>query len=92
MVINVLAAIGGLAVLLLLLDLTDFLLVRAGKRPLPGWRPILSGVPTLATAKIPDINRAEPRQEPGRTLHGRGALDAMFAAAGVRPMCDSERS
>ena len=43
MVINVLAAIGGLAVLFGLLDLTDFLLVRAGKRPLPGWRPILAG-------------------------------------------------
>lgn len=40
MLIGVLAAIGGLVVLFGLLDLTDFLLVRAGKRPMPGWRRI----------------------------------------------------
>ena len=40
MLIGVLAAIGGLVALLGLLDLTDFLLVRAGKRPMPGWRRI----------------------------------------------------
>jgi len=34
----ILAAIGGLVALFVLLDLTDFLLARAGKRPLPGWR------------------------------------------------------
>ena len=36
MVIGVLAAIGGLIALFGLLDLTDFLLVRAGKQPMPG--------------------------------------------------------
>ena len=36
MLIGVLAAIGGLVTLLGLLDVTDFLLVRAGNRPLPG--------------------------------------------------------
>ena len=40
MVIGVLAVIGGLVVLFGLLDLTDFLFVRAGKRPMPGWRRI----------------------------------------------------
>jgi len=38
MLIGVLAAIGGLIALFGLLDLTDFLLVRAGKQPMPGWR------------------------------------------------------
>jgi len=38
MVTGILAAIGGLVALFVLLDLTGFLLVRAGKRPMPGWR------------------------------------------------------
>jgi hypothetical protein len=33
-------SIGGLVALLGLLDLTDYLLLRAGKRPMPGWRRI----------------------------------------------------
>jgi hypothetical protein len=40
MFIGVLAAIGGLIALFSLLDLIDFLLLRAGKRPMPGWRRI----------------------------------------------------
>ena len=39
MVMIVLAAVGGLAVLLVLVDLTDFLLVRAGKRSIFRKRP-----------------------------------------------------
>lgn len=38
MVIGILAAIVGLVALLGLLDLTDLLLVRTGKRSMPGWR------------------------------------------------------
>jgi hypothetical protein len=40
MVMIVLVAIGGFAVLLVLVDLTDFLLVRAGKRSIFRRRPI----------------------------------------------------
>jgi integrase len=29
---------------------------------------------------------------PGASEHGRSALDAMFAPAGVRPMCARQRS
>jgi hypothetical protein len=43
MVMIVLAAIGGVAVLLVLVDLTDFLLVRAGKRSIFRWRTISTG-------------------------------------------------
>lgn len=38
MATGTLAAIGGLVALFVLLDPTDLLLIRAGKRPLPGWR------------------------------------------------------
>jgi hypothetical protein len=37
MVIDVFAAIGALVVLLVLLDVADLWLVRAGKGSLPGW-------------------------------------------------------
>ena len=40
MLIGVLAAIGGLVALFGLCHVSDFLLIRAGKRPLPGWRRI----------------------------------------------------
>ena len=48
MVVTVLAIIGGLAALFVLLDLTDFFLVRAGHRSLPGWRPIINRRTTYA--------------------------------------------
>lgn len=53
MVMIVLAAIGGFAVLLVLVDVTDFLLVRAGKRSIFRRRPIAAGDvigPTSAAA------------------------------------------
>jgi hypothetical protein len=40
MATGILAAIDGLVTLFVLLDLTDLLLIHAGKWPLPGWRRI----------------------------------------------------
>ena len=59
MVITVLAIIGGLAVLFVLLDLTDFFLVRAGHRALPGWRPIINRRTTYAH------EHGDPRRKQG---------------------------
>lgn len=48
MVITVLAIIAVLVALFVLLDLTDFFLVRTGHRSLPGWRPIINRRTTYA--------------------------------------------
>jgi hypothetical protein len=58
MLIGVLAAIGGLVALLGLLDLTDFLLVRAGKRPMPGWR-------RIRDSRVYVRERGDPRRKQG---------------------------
>lgn len=58
MVIGVLAAIGGLVAVLGLLDLTDFLLVRAGKRPMPGWR-------RIRDSRVYFRERGDPRRKQG---------------------------
>jgi hypothetical protein len=58
MLIGVLAAIGGLVALFGLLDLTDFLLVRAGKRPLPGWR-------RIRDSRVYVRERGDPRRKQG---------------------------
>lgn len=58
MLIGVLAAIGGLVTLLGLLDVTDFLLVRAGKRPLPGW-------PRVRDPRVYVRERDDPRRKQG---------------------------
>jgi hypothetical protein len=58
MVIGALAAIGGLVVLFGLLDLTDFLLVRAGKRPMPGWR-------RIRDSRVYIRERGDPRRKQG---------------------------
>ena len=71
MLIGVLAAIGGLAVVFGLLDLTDFLLVRAGKRPMPRWRRIRDSRAYFRSAAIPGVNRGDPRR--GRPARRRDA-------------------
>jgi len=58
MLIGVLAAIGGLVTLFGLLDLTDFLLVRTGKRPMPGWR-------RIRESRIYVRERGDPRRKQG---------------------------
>ena len=58
MLLGVLAAIGGLVALLGLLDLTDFLLVRAGKRPMPGWR-------RIRDSRVYIRERGDPRRKQG---------------------------
>jgi hypothetical protein len=58
MVIGVLAAIAGLVALFGLLDLTDFLLVRTGKRPMPGWR-------RIRESRIYVRERGDPRRKQG---------------------------
>jgi hypothetical protein len=58
MLIGVLAAIGGLVALFGLLDLTDFLLVRTGKRPMPGWR-------RIRESRIYVRERGDPRRKQG---------------------------
>jgi hypothetical protein len=58
MLIGVLAAIGGLVVLLGLLDLTDFLLVRAGKQSMPGWR-------RIRDSRVYFRERDDPRRKQG---------------------------
>jgi hypothetical protein len=58
MLIGVLAAIGGLVALFGLLDLTDFLLVRAGKRPMPGWR-------RIRDSRVYHRERGDPRRKQG---------------------------
>jgi hypothetical protein len=58
MVMGVLAAIGGLVALFGLLDLTDFLLVRTGKRPRPGWR-------RIRESRIYVRERGDPRRKQG---------------------------
>lgn len=58
MFIGVLAAIGGLVALFALLDLTDFLLVRAGKRPMPGWR-------RVRDSRVYVRERGDPRRKQG---------------------------
>jgi hypothetical protein len=63
MVTGILAAIGGLVALFVLLDLTGLLPVRAGKRPMPGWRRNALFISAFASAAIPDISRGgEPRR------------------------------
>jgi hypothetical protein len=54
-----LAIISGLAVLFVLLDLTDFFLVRTGHRSLPGWRPIINRRTTYAHG------HGDPRRKQG---------------------------
>jgi hypothetical protein len=58
MLIVVLAAIGGVVALLGLLDVTDYLLVRAGKRPMPGWR-------RIRESRIYVRERGDPRRKQG---------------------------
>jgi hypothetical protein len=58
MVISVLAAIGGLVAVFGLLDVTDFLLVRAGKRPMPGWR-------RIRESRVYVRERDDPRRKQG---------------------------
>jgi hypothetical protein len=58
MLIGILAAIGGLVALFGLLDLTDFLLVRAGKRPMPGWR-------RIRDSRVYVRERGDPRRKQG---------------------------
>lgn len=58
MLIGVLAVIGGLVVLFGLLDLTDFLLVRAGKRPMLGWR-------RIRDSRVYIRERGDPRRKQG---------------------------
>jgi hypothetical protein len=58
MVIGALAVIGALVVLFGLLDLTDFLLVRAGKRPMPGWR-------RIRDSRFYVRERGDPRRKQG---------------------------
>ena len=73
MVTGILAAIGGLAALFVPLDLTGFLLVREGKRPMPGWRRHELLISAPASAAIPDISRGgEPRR--GSAIRRREAL------------------
>lgn len=73
MVTGILAAIGGLVALFVLLDLTGFVLVRAGKRPMPGWRRNELFISAFASAAIPDISRGgEPRR--GSAVRRREAL------------------
>jgi hypothetical protein len=57
MVIGVLAVIGGVIVLLGLLDLTDFLLLRAG-RSMPGWR-------RIPDSRVYVRERGDPRRKQG---------------------------
>jgi hypothetical protein len=57
MVTGILAATGGLVALFVLFDLTGFLLVRAGKRPMLGWRRNELLISAFASAVIPDISR-----------------------------------
>jgi hypothetical protein len=52
------AAIGGLIALFGVLDVTDFLLVRAGKRPLPGWR-------RIRDSRVYVRERGDPRRKQG---------------------------
>jgi hypothetical protein len=58
MLIGILAAIGGLVALFGLLDVTDFLLVRAGKRPMPGWR-------RIRDSRVYVRERGDPRRKQG---------------------------
>jgi hypothetical protein len=58
MVIGVLAAIGGLVALLALLDLTNYLLLRAGKRPMPGSR-------RIRDSRVYFRERGDPRRKQG---------------------------
>lgn len=54
-----LAVVGGLVVLLGLLDLTDFFYVRAGKQsPVPGWR-------RIRASRVPVRERDDPRHSQG---------------------------
>jgi hypothetical protein len=63
MVSGILATIGGLVALFVLLDLTGFLLARAGQRPMPGWRQNELLISMFASAAIPHISRGgEPRR------------------------------
>jgi hypothetical protein len=58
MLIGILAGIGALIALFGLLDVTDFLLVRSGKRPLPGWR-------RIRDARVYVRERDDPRGKQG---------------------------
>jgi hypothetical protein len=54
-----LAVVGGLVALLVLLDLTDYLCVRAGKQsPVPGWR-------RVRVSRVPVRERDDPRRGQG---------------------------
>ena len=80
MVIGVLAAIGGLIALFGLLDLTDFLLVRAGKQPMPGWR-------RRRDSRFYFRERGDPRRsrgEPGATGSRTCARLPPGSAAAIR--------
>jgi hypothetical protein len=73
MVAGVLAAIGGLVARFVLLDLTGFLVTRAGKRPVPGWQRNELLISAFARAAIPDISRGGgPRR--GSAVRRREAL------------------
>jgi|SRR5512132_3289289 hypothetical protein len=81
MVIGILAAIGGLVALFVLFDLTGFLLVRAGKRPMPGWRRNELLISAFASVAIPDMSRGgEPRR--GSSVRRREALHLGQAGTG----------
>ena len=55
----VLAVVGGLAALFGLLDLTDYLYVRAGRQSLiPGWR-------RIRVARVDVRERGDPRRRQG---------------------------
>jgi hypothetical protein len=58
MLIGVLAAIGGLVALFGLCHVSDFLLIRAGKRPLPGWR-------RIRDSRVYVRERGDPRRKQG---------------------------
>jgi hypothetical protein len=58
MVIGVLAAIAGLIVVAGLLDLTNYLLIRAGKRPMPGSR-------RIRDSHVNVRERGDPRRKQG---------------------------
>jgi hypothetical protein len=55
----VLAVVGGLVVLIGLLDLTDYLYIRAGKQsPVPGWR-------RIRASRVFVRERDDPRRSQG---------------------------
>src|SRR5512132_523407 len=88
MVTGILAATGGLVALFLLLDLTGFLLARAGQRPMPGWRRNELLISMFASAAIPDISRGgEPRR--GSAVRRREALQLGRGGTGNPGMASS---